>query len=196
MAVWMILGAVMMVGGAGTADTDTGPGTSAELPLVLYDECSNVEFMPFSPSGWMGSFELISVDNCWAQNPHSGQTCMRCEVAENGSWAGVAWLDPKNDWGYKPGGYDLSDAKKLTFWARGEEGGEKVRFKVAVIQDEKMPYPDTAREREEKVKLKDRWKEYRIWLRGDKSRVKSGFIWIVPDNGEKVTFYLDDVRYE
>ena len=36
---------------------------------------------------------------------------------------------PENNWGtHTTGGYDLSGATKITFWAKGEKGGEQIEF--------------------------------------------------------------------
>ena len=40
--------------------------------------------------------------------------------------------------------YDLTGAKKLTFWARGEQGGEAVDFNLGIIGDDK-PHHDSAK---------------------------------------------------
>src|SRR5712691_9681162 len=44
--------------------------------------------------------------------------------------AGAYWQDPVNNWRKTPGptGYDLSGFSKLTFWVRGQSGGEVVQF--------------------------------------------------------------------
>jgi hypothetical protein len=44
-------------------------------------------------------------------------------------WAGTFWQDKQNNWGDLAGGYPIpTGANKVTFWARGASGGEKVRF--------------------------------------------------------------------
>jgi hypothetical protein len=48
-------------------------------------------------------------------------------------WGGVVWQHPANDWGDANGGFNLTGAKKLTFWARGEKGGEKVSFEFGLL---------------------------------------------------------------
>jgi len=121
--------------------------------------------------------------------------CMKIEYRAADQWGGVVWLDPPNDWGDKPGGHNLTGATQLTFWARGETGGEKVRFKFGGIFDEK-PYFDTASGELAAVLTKE-WTQYSIDLTGkDLTRIKTGFGWIVSGQGKPVTFYLDDIQYE
>ncbi|MBI3252713.1 MAG: hypothetical protein HYZ52_05320, partial [Candidatus Omnitrophica bacterium] len=83
----------------------------------------------YVPSGWMGDYGDIQFDDSWATNPHGGSTAVKVsysnKATQGARWAGVYWQNPPNNWGTRPGGYDLTGAKKLTFWARGEKGGER-----------------------------------------------------------------------
>jgi hypothetical protein len=134
-------------------------------------------------------------DNC-TDNPHSGKTDLKVEYTTGGEWGGVVWQSPANDWGNAPGGWDLTGAKKLTFWARGAKGGEEVSFSFGLIGKDK-PNPDSAKGSLEKVKLTTEWKQYEIDLTGkDLSQIKTGFCWVLGAKGEPITFYLDDVKYE
>ncbi|HUJ09332.1 MAG TPA: hypothetical protein VL171_04840 [Verrucomicrobiae bacterium] len=120
---------------------------------------------------------------------------MKLQYLAPGQWGGIIWQDPPNDWGDKPGGYNLSGATKLTFWARGETGGEKVKFVFGVIKREK-PHFDTASGELDVVLTRD-WTQYSIDLAGkDLSRIKTGFGWTVSGQGKPITFYVDDVKYE
>jgi hypothetical protein len=111
-------------------------------------------------------------------------------------WTGVAWQNPANDWGDKPGGYDLTGAKKLTFWAKGEMGGELIDFGVGLLNSDKE-FHDTAKVEFKSIKLKKKWKQYSINLKGkDLSNIKIPFYWISGGNNHTVTFYLDDIQFE
>lgn len=166
----------------------------AKLPLVVYSEAD--EPQGYIPAGWMGNVKSIKMTRDWAENPHSGKTCFRAEYTAKDNWGGVVWQHPENDWGDKPGGYDLTGATKLTFWARGETGEEVVAFKFGLINREKKFF-DSASGALEKVKLGREWKQYTLDLKGkDLKRIKTGFCWVVAAEGQPVTFYLDDIRYE
>jgi hypothetical protein len=128
-------------------------------------------------------------------NPHASKHCIKVTYSDPANWAGVIWQHPANDWGDKPGGYDLSGAEKLTFWARGAEGGEKVKFGYGSLGLEKK-YHDSSKEQIE-VSLTRQWKEYTIDLNEkDLSRIKSGFLWSLAGQGKPLTFYLDDIKYQ
>jgi hypothetical protein len=168
----------------------------ATLPLVLYDNARIDDELPFIPSGWMGNTEAIEFDDSFADAPHSGETCIRVRYNDSGKWAGVVWQSPADDWGDEPGGHDLTGARKLTFWARGDQGGEVVEFKIGIIPKSK-PYGDSASATAGKVKLSQEWHQYEINLSGkDLSQIKSGFVFAVQGRKDPVTFYLDDIRYE
>ncbi len=144
----------------------------------------------------MGNAAAIKMDANSETNPHSGKTCIKVEYTAKDNWGGVVWQSPANDWGDAPGGYDLTGAKKLTFWARGEKGGEVVNFSFGIIGKDK-PFSDTASNQLEKVRLTDEWSQFTLYLKGqDLSRIKTAFVWSLAGKGEPITFYLDDIKYE
>lgn len=164
------------------------------LPLVVVGDDVG-DPMPYIASGYMGNTAAIAMNPNSTEEPYAGETCMKVEYKAAGNWAGVFWQSPANDWGDAAGGFDLSDAKKLVFHARGAQGGEKVKFFFGGI-DQKKPHYDTAKS-EIEVTLSKAWKEFSLDLAGeDLRRIKSGFGWSLGGAKEPVTFYLDDVRYE
>jgi Glycosyl hydrolases family 2, TIM barrel domain len=207
-------GATLVMPGGGvyrlymTASDGTGGGATANVPIKVDGPVGKVRVMlplavyadgkpaPWAPSGWMGTHVALSMDPECTDSPRSGETCLEFTYDEPGMWVGVAWQHPANDWGDKPGGYDLTGAKKLTFWARGKEGGEKLDFGVGLLGSDKK-YNDTAKAERKGVKLKREWKRYSIDLEGeDLSRIKTPFAWSLGGRGRPVTFYLDDIRFE
>jgi hypothetical protein len=107
------------------------------------------------------------------------------------------WQYPANNWGGVDGGFDLSRAKKLTFWARGEKGGERIEeFKVGGIMGE---YSDSDTAGIGPVVLDKEWKQYTIDLTGkDLSYIIGGFAWAtnLDVNPDGAVFYLDEIKYE
>jgi len=171
----------------------TPAGNKATLPFVVYDDGSD---MPYIPSGWMGNHAAIAMNDKHTDNPHSGRHCMQFQYRAADNWGGIIFQHPANDWGDAPGGFDLSGASKLTFWARGEKGGEKVNFVMGVLKGD-AKYPDSASAELKDVVLTAEWKQYTIDLSGkDLSRIKTGFGWSLGGQGAPVTFYVDDIQYE
>ena len=152
-------------------------------------------------SGYMGDYSDVKIDGACFDNPHSGTTCIKItysNAASNGArWAGVQWQSPANNWGDRKGGFDLTGARKLVFWVRGANGGERVEeFKIGGITG---LYPDSDIAGIGPVMLTQEWKRYEIDLNGkDLSYISGGFCWAtnVDVNPEGAVFYLDDVKYE
>ena len=171
----------------------TSTAKKATLPLVLYAEDSNPQ--PYIPSGYMGTTAAIKMDPACTASPHSGKTCLQVDYMYIDNWGGVVWQDPANDWGKLPGGYDLTGAKTLSFWARGDQGGEVVTFLYGLLGAE-AAYPDSSTGKVQATLTKD-WKQYTIDLSGkDLSDIKTGFAWTLAAPGKSVRFYLDDIQYQ
>ena len=156
----------------------------------------------FYPSGWMGDWGDIILDDASTDNPHSEPTCIKITYSavksQGEGWAGIYWQYPDKNWGDKPEGQDLTGVTKLTFWARGEKGGEKAEFKVGGITGK---YPDSIRPPVSTgiIVLSDKWQQYTVDLAGkDLSHVIGGFCWVTNknQNPQGCTIYLDDIRYE
>lgn len=170
-------------------------GAPAKLPLVIYDEAGR-ENPPYTPSGWMGNTAALKLDERWATRPHSGKTCVRIDYTAADQWAGIAWQHPENDWGDKPGGWDLAGAKHLSVWLRGETGTETVTVELGILGGDKK-FPDTAKAKQENIKLSTDWRQVRLDVAGkDVTRIKTGLVISVPGAGKPTTIYLDDCKYE
>lgn len=154
-------------------------------------------------SGYMPDGECVDMDDAWQQGCQEGRSCIKAYFGRecatmHQAWAGVYWLQPANNWGDAKGGFNLTGAKRLVFWARGEKGGETIIFSMGGVGMGRT-YPDTASAATEPVKLSNEWKEYSIDLKDkDLSRITGGFAWVgnVKDNSKNSTFYIDNIYYE
>ncbi len=165
----------------------------AALPLTVYAEDGGAQ--PYVPAGYMGTTAAIKMDPACTTQPHSGKTCLKVDYTYLDNWGGVVWQDAANDWGDKPGGLDLTGAKQISFWARGDKGGEVVGFVYGLLGSDKT-YPDSSTGKTEETLTRD-WKQYTIPLAGhDLSQIKTAFAWTLAATGHPVTFYLDDIQYE
>jgi len=177
------------------SDSPPPAAQKAALPLVLYGAGAKGT-LPFIPAGYMGNVGAIKMDAASLDAPHTGRTSLRVSYTAADNWGGVVWQDAANDWGDHPGGWDLSGAKALTFWARGASGGEVVTFQFGLLGKDKT-YSDSASGKLDRVTLTQTWKRYTLDLKGlDLSRIKTGFCWVVAATGQPMSFYLDDIRYE
>ena len=212
----LLVGLVFLIAAAGCTqqaaevsgegkDYAAGSGGSVAVagefkPFVVYKDKGSIE-NHFIPSGWMGDFPDVNFNDAFRENPRSGKTCIRVVYspgASNGArWVGIYWQNPANSWGNKKGGFDLTGARRLTFWAKGEKGGERIEeFKMGGITGE---FPDSDIAGIGPVILTNEWKEYSIDLGGkDLSYISGGFCWStnLDVNPDGCTFYLDDIVYE
>ena len=168
-------------------------------PFYVYKDFKSSD-NHYLPSGWMGDVKKINMDLACTDNTYEeGSHCIKLSYASDGSqkWAGIYWQNPENNWGNKKGGFDLTGAKKLTFYARGAQGYERIsEVKIGGIGGE---YPDTAKEELKRIKLSNKWKKYTIDLsKADLSYISGGFciVFSSADNPKGCTIYLDEIRYE
>lgn len=184
------------------APSQQGPSSAGGVFRIfpIYTDESSPDNHYF-PSGWMGDYSDLTYDSAYLQNPHSGSTSIRIsytnKATQGARWTGIYWQNPANNWGNRPGGYDLTGSTKLTFWARGEKGGERIEeFKMGGMTGE---YSDSDLAGIGPVVLTQEWKQYTIDLEGkDLSSIIGGFAWAanLDNNPEGMVFYLDDLRYE
>ena len=181
------------------AASDTNVSSSFKLFYVYDDFMSQNNH--FAPSGWMGDFGDIKLDQSCSESPKTGKNCIKitytAEMKQGAGWAGIFWQQPANNWGDKKGGYDLTGATKLTFWAKGAKGGEKIaEFKMGGITGE---YPDSDSAVLGPIELTKKWQQFSIDLAGkDLSYVIGGFCFAASkdDNPNGFVIYLDNISYE
>ena len=184
------------------ADTTLKPEGKKQqaMPFYIYADRSTAG-NHFIPSGWMGDYGDLKYDGASKEDPYLGDTCVKIiysgKATQGARWAGIFWQNPANNWGNTDAGFDLSKATKLTFWARGEKGGERIEeFKVGGIMGE---FSDSDSATIGPVLLNKEWTQYTIDLKGkDMSYIIGGFAWSanVDNNPEGATFYLDEIKFE
>jgi len=173
------------------------------FPFYVYADSSSLD-NHFIPSGWMPATSArdLRLNTNWKNYAFSGDSCIRIEYKnESGTrWAGIYWQQPANNWGTIPNaGYNLQGATKLTFWARGDKGGETINeFKAGGISSGE--YIDSDSASIGPIKLTNEWTKYEIDLTGkDLSYIIGGFCWatnIDVNDPEGIVFYLDEIAYE
>ena len=186
-----------------------------------YDDPDNHFFYKAAFFSDGGLAYMPAMDEQCADPVHDGSTAIHCqlELRDNnwGGWYfqnGVVLEDAEaltENWGtYPDAGIDLSAYSKLTYWARGAQGGEKVEFfclgigrdAVTGAKASGYPYPDSSRKMTNKYEtLTTTWTQYTIDLTGcDLRYVLGGFGWAssaAKNKGENnITFYIDDIYYE
>jgi hypothetical protein len=177
----------------------TAAAAAAKVFMNIYTEQKAAD-NHYSPTGWMGDTSDLKLDPGCTVNPHSGKSCIKisynAKASQNAGWVGIYWQHPGNNWGTKKG-FNLTGAKRLTFWARGTTGAEKINeFKIGGItgpiadSDMAVIGPET---------LTSEWVQYSIDLDGkDLSNIAGGFCFSASkeDNPKGFDIYLDDMRIE
>ena len=161
--------------------------------FVVYED--GLEGMPWSPSGWMGAVDKLTLDGSNTENPHSGLAAIKLRYEGRFGWVGVAWQHPVNNWGEREGGFDLVGARALEVWARGAYGGEKIKIGVGLLGQE-TDYPDSAIASVDDIVLTSAWQQYTVPLKNlDLSSIKTGFVVVLNGRSSPVTVYLDRIRF-
>jgi hypothetical protein len=159
----------------------------------------------------------VDINGSATDNPHSGATAIRAEFRNTTgtNFGGFYFLNgllpsgataPVPNFGTAPNaGIDLTGATALTFWARGQQGGETVSFFMGGVGRDPntgqpaSPYPDSTPVVKQTFVLTSQWKPFSFDLRGlDLHYVLGGFGWIAsaPDNPGGAVFFLDDISYQ
>ncbi len=186
-------------------DATATAAVAPRSPFNVYTDADDLG-NHFIPSGFMGDFKDITLTENWTGNSHSGTTCIRVDysgIATQGNrWAGVYWQDPPNNWGTVPGGYDLSHFSKLSFWVRGQSGGEQIHFFVGGIQgpkgDSLQPSIYAVTADTNWITLTTSWQLVTINLKAQNlTYIIGAFGWSTNNdrNRQGATFYLDDIVY-
>lgn len=174
--------------------------------------------LAFVPYAWMpenaGQFAQLDPESRDQPNPEPGEeagsgTCMAVSVKwQSPYWFAVAFVSGPSAppwWGEDNRGwyYDLSGLKKLVFYARGENGGERIQVKVGILGDKKygdsLPFPVESRW----LPLTKEWKRYEVDFATAKprNRIANGFTFVLSrdqqeGNARTTRFFLDTIYME
>jgi hypothetical protein len=170
--------------------------------LPVYEEAEYMSKYFWTPSLWMPDGRGIFFQENNESDPHSGNTCIKIGYStDENSWVGIYWLSGNSENGKGVNIYQKLQGNKytsikLTLWAKGERGGERVQFVVGNGEDSVQPKVETAW-----IELTSDWRLYEIDLSNrNLCNVIGGFCWVT--NREEnwaereVWFYLDDIKYE
>lgn len=113
---------------------------------------------------------------------------------------GVCWQNRPGNQGDLAAGDNLSSKgyRRVSFWARGAKGGEVVEFRAGGLGNIKTRYQDSFDVSLGKVKLKNEWAEYSLFLNdADLSSVITLFCAVIEvgPNPDGALVYVDDIVY-
>lgn len=169
-------------------------------PFYVYEDIGSKN-NHFYPSGLMGDIGSIKIDQGWQENPYSGKTCIKITYTPRKgrvTWAGNYWTEPANNWGDKGLGFNLAGAERVSFWVRGEKGGELIsNFIMGGIQGKKSEDSDSRAIGP--LELSTEWEQYIIYIEdANLTNIIGGFCFTitVSNNPFGAVFYLDEILYE
>ena len=163
------------------------------LPFYVYQDGGE---LPYYASGYMGNYQVMSVDLNNTEEVYAGETAIKIHYAAEANWYGLAFVDPANDWGEILGGYNISEAKTFSFWAKSGDFAVKATIGFGLIDDNK-PFPDTDKKAIE-VELTSEWQKFTIKTKKlDLSCIRSGLVIFSSGNGfDAHDIYIDEVVFE
>ena len=184
---------------------------SSNMLYVYKDVGSNANH--FLQRVWMGNMNNIPPMR-EASEGVENSTAIEAVLNKSHAWGGYFFTvgiftdinePPKPNFGDYDVCFDLTGAKRLTFYAKGSQGDEVIEFYTAGLgygEGYTKKYPDSSQKISLGfVKLKNNWQKYTINLAGsDLSRIGCGFGWVTtfernPDKDE-IRFYMDEIRFE
>ena len=164
-----------------------------ELPFYVYQDNEN---LPYVLSAFMGNYKDMEVDLGNTETVKVGKTAIKISYKAKTDWYGVAFVDPANDWGDILGGYNISEAKAFSFWAKASYNNLKVNVGFGLIEEGDKPFPDSSKKLVE-LSLTDEWKKYTIKTKKlDLNCIRSGFVLF--SGGESMThkIFIDEIIFE
>lgn len=196
-----ICGAAMPPTSGSTAAGDARSARASRRNEPVYSDWLS-DASRFVPSLWMGDTDKVDVFACDRSAFHEGEMAIRAAFSPDGAqgWAGVAWQAPASD-AAAPAGRDLGTFDRLSFWVKGERGGEVVEFQVGGAGAADDPRRDTLRPARSSgpLVLSPDWQPVSIEIgAADRRRVTTGFAWFASrcQNARPIAFFLDDIRFE
>ena len=202
--------------GKKTPEPAAAPETNAVYVFSDENASENRYIWPLRLDGTNAAL-VHDIEMGCADGPHSGTGCIKSRIdTEEGSWGGWMLLNgyvPENGTarvpndGETPGqGEDLTGATELRFYARGENGGEKVEFFCFGFgyDERNIPqntYNDSAFKLSSgTIELSKKWTEYTVSIPAGTNlgNISCGFGFVCSgaDNGvSENIIYLDDIRY-
>lgn len=166
------------------------------FPFYVYQDATS-RINNFVVTGWAGDFRRLKIDSRWKESESEDNTCIRLTYIpsydDRAGYAAVAFQqNPENHWGSLRGGYDLSRAKKLFLFARGERGGEQVE--LGLRKKGRNEISRTAG----MIELTKDWKLYEIDMAGMTFEEVAGGLYVILHAKNKIyssTVYLDEIYY-
>lgn len=153
----------------------------------------------FPVTDLIGAKRKVHLERTSTPGAHSPPEAWKIQFEKSAGFGGACWKNKAGNEGEAPG-EDLSAAgyRRISFWAKGERGGEIAEFRAGGLGNIKTRYRDSFDVTAGKIKLDREWKEYSIYVSdADLSSVMTVFCVLFhhEDNSDGAVVYLDDMQY-
>jgi hypothetical protein len=147
----------------------------------------------------IGANRRFRLDKTNASEAHSPPDAWKIEFESRGGFGGFCWKNRagnEGEWAgdnLSAGGY-----RRISFWARGEKGGEVAEFRAGGLGNVKTRHRDSFDVSAGKIKLGPGWHDYTIFVQdADLSSVMTPFCVLLyrEDNADGAIVYVDDIEY-
>jgi hypothetical protein len=147
----------------------------------------------------VGANRRFKLDKTSAADAHSAPDAWKISFESRGGFGGFCWKNRAGNEG-EAAGDNLSAAgyRRISFWAKGEKGGEVAEFRAGGLGNVKTRHRDSLDVTAGKIKLNAGWHEYSIYvIDADLSSVMTPFCVLLyrEDNADGAVVYVDDIEY-
>jgi hypothetical protein len=147
----------------------------------------------------IGANRRFHLDKTNATDAHSPPDAWKITFESRGGFGGFCWKNRAGNEG-EAAGDNLSAAgyRRISFWARGEKGGEVAEFRAGGLGNVKTRHRDSFDVSAGKIKLAAGWHDYTIFVKdADLSSVMTPFCVLLyrEDNADGAVVYVDDIEY-
>ena len=147
----------------------------------------------------VGANRRFHLDKTNATDAHSPPDAWKITFEARGGFGGFCWKNRAGNEG-EVAGDNLSAGgyRRISFWARGEKGGEVAEFRAGGLGNVKTRHRDSLDVSTGKIKLGAGWHDYSIFVKdADLSSVMTPFCVLMyrEDNAQDAVVYVDDIEY-
>lgn len=147
----------------------------------------------------VGAKRKVHLEKASGMDARTPPEAWKVHFEKNAGFGGICWKNKPGNEGEAPGD-DLSAAgyRRISFWAKGQNGGEVAEFRAGGLGNIKTRYRDSFDVTAGKIKLNAGWSEYSIYVSdADLSSVMTVFCVLFhrEDNADGAVVYLDDLQY-
>lgn len=147
----------------------------------------------------VGANRRFHLDKTSVTEAHSPPDAWKITFEARGGFGGFCWKNRAGNEGDALGdNLSARGYRRISFWARGEKGGEVAEFRAGGLGNIKTRHRDSFDVSAGKIKLSAGWHDYSIFVKdADLSSVMTPFCVLMyrEDNAQDAVVYVDGIEY-